>query len=91
MNSNKSMVREQLRFGAWNIRTMRGRESELMDEMKKNRLKMLGVSETKARRNGEKAIGDVRRVSLGVQTGRARAGVAVLLSERLDRCLKEWK
>ena len=52
---------------------------------------MLGVSETKARRNGEKAIGDVRRVSLGVQTGRARAGVAVLLSERLNRCLKEWK
>ena len=29
---------------------------------------MLGVSETKARRNGEQAIGDVRHVSLGVQT-----------------------
>ena len=85
------MVREQLRFGAWNIRTMTGREEELVEEMKKYRLEMLGVSETKARGNGEKAIGDVRCVFSGVQAGRARAGVAVLLSERLGRCLKEWK
>ena len=85
------MVREQLRFGAWNIRRMRGRESELVDEMKKYRLEMLGVSETKARGSGKKAIGDVRCVSLGVQTGRAIAGVAVLLPKRLDRCFKERK
>ena len=52
---------------------------------------MFGVSETKARGNDEKAIGYVTCVSSGVQTGRARAGVAVLLSERLGRCLKEQK
>ena len=91
MNGNRSMVWEQLRFGAWNIRTMRGRERELVEEMKKYRLEMLGVSETKARGNGEKAIGDVSCVFSGVQAGRARAGVAVLLFDRLGRCLKEWK
>ena len=58
--------------------------------MQKYWLKILGVSVTKVRGNGEKAIGDVRCVFSGVQGGRARAGVAVLLSERLGRCLKKW-
>ena len=91
VNDNKSLVWEQLRFGAWNIRTMSGREVELVEEMKKYRLEMLGVSEAKVRGNGEKAIGDVRCVFLGIQDGRARAGVAILLSERLGRCLREWE
>ena len=49
-NDNKSLVWEQLRFGAWNIRTMSGREVELVEEMKKYRLEMLGVSEGKVKR-----------------------------------------
>ena len=60
VNDNKSLVREQFRFGAWNIRTMSGREVELVEEMKKYWLEMLGVSEAKVRGNGEKVIGDVR-------------------------------
>ena len=91
VNDNKSLVWEQLRFGAWNIRTMSGREVELVEEMKKYRLEMLGVSEAKVRGKGEKAIGDVRCVFLGIQDGRARTGVAILLSERLGRCLREWE
>ena len=78
-----------MRFGAWNIRTLSGREVELVEEMKKYRLEVLGASETKVRGNGEKAIGDVRCVFSGVGDGRARAGVAILLSERLGRCLRE--
>ena len=80
-NRSKSMVREQIRFGAWNIRTMKGKETELVEEMKKYRLKMLGVSEAKMRGNDEKAIGDVRCVFSGVQDGRVKAGVAILLSD----------
>lgn len=34
---------------------------------------------------------DVRCVFSGVQAGRARTDVAVVLSKRLSRCLKEWK
>ena len=33
----------------WNIRTMRDREGELVEEMKKYQLEMLGASETKVR------------------------------------------
>ena len=46
------------RFGCWNVRTMSGREEELVDEMKRYGLKVLGVSETKMRGNGMKRIGD---------------------------------
>ena len=60
VNDHKSLVREQLRCGAWNIRTMSGREVELVEGMKKYQLEMLGASEAKVRGNGEKAIGDVR-------------------------------
>ena len=35
VNGSKSLVQEQMRFGAWNIRTMSGREIELVEEMKK--------------------------------------------------------
>ena len=91
VNNNTSLVWEQLGFGAWNIRTMSGREVELVEEIKKHRLEMLGVSEAKVKENGEKAIGDVRCVFSGVQNGRPRAGVVILLSERLGRCLREWE
>ena len=61
-NASKSMVQEQLRFGAWHIRTIRCKEIELVEEMKKYRLKMQRVSEAKVRRNGKKAIDNVRCV-----------------------------
>ena len=32
VNGSKSLVQEQMRFGAWNIRTMSGREIELVEE-----------------------------------------------------------
>ena len=67
VNGNRSMIREQLKFGAWNIGTMWDREGELV-EMREYQLEMLGVGEAKTRENGEKEIGDVRCVFRG--TGR---------------------
>ena len=78
------------RFGCWNVRSVNGRE-ELFTEMKKYRLEVLGVSETKVKENGMKQIGDVSCVFSGVQEGRAKGGVAILLSERFGGSLKEWK
>ena len=37
------------RFGCWNVRIMNGREQELVEEMKRCRLEVLGVSEAKVR------------------------------------------
>ena len=88
---NHSVFDNISRFGCWNVRTMNGREQELVEEMKRCRLEVLGVSETKVRGNGVRMIGDTTCVYSGVQGGRAKAGVAILLSERFGRYLKEWR
>ena len=74
------------RFGCWNVRTMSSREEELVDEMKRYRLEVLGISEPKLKR-----IGDATCVHSGVQEGRSTAGVAILLSEKFGAFLREWK
>ena len=53
------------RFECWNVRTMSGREEELVDEMKRCGLEVLGVSEAKVRGNGVKRIGDATCVLFG--------------------------
>ena len=80
-----------VRFGAWNVRSIRGREDELFEEMERYRLEVLGVSESKLKGSGAKAAGEGMCVFSGVQEGRAKAGVAVLLSKRMSACLREWK
>lgn len=82
---------EWVRFGAWNVRSLRGREEELIEEMVKYKLEVLGASETKVKGNGAKAVGDGMCVYSGVQEGRAKAGVAVFLSKEMSRCMREWK
>ena len=80
-----------VRFGAWNVRSIRGREDELFEEMESYRLEVLGVSESKLKGSGAKAAGEGMCVFSGVQEGQAKAGVAVLLSKRMSACLREWK
>ena len=82
---------EWVRFGAWNVKLLRGREEELVEEIVKYRLEVLGVSETRMKGNGAKAIGEGMCIFSGVQEGRAKAGVVVFLSEELRGFLKEWK
>ena len=73
------------------MRTMRGKDWELIEEMKKNDLGILGISETKWKGSGAKDIGDAYAIFSGVSEGRARAGVAVVLSEQMRRHVKSWK
>ena len=49
------------------------------------------MSETNVRGNRMKRIGDVSCVFSGVQEGRAKGGVVILLSERFGGSLKECK
>ena len=79
------------RFGYWNVRKMNGREQELVEEMKKYRLDILGISEAKVRGKGVRMIGGTTCVYSGVQRERAKADVAILLSERFGRFLREWR
>ena len=59
--------------------------------MKKYRLGILGVSEAHLRGSGEKEVDGVEMVYSGVTEGRVKGGVAVLISEKLSVCAKEWR
>ena len=54
-------------------------------------LEILGVSETKMKGNGSKAVGKGRCIFAGIEEGRAKAGVAILMLVRVSQCLREWK
>ena len=58
---------------------------------RKRKLGVLAISETKMRGKGEVVFGGVGGRSSGVENGRAREGVAILLSEEVRRCVTEWK
>ena len=49
------------------------------------------MSETKLKGNGARAVGEGMCIFSGVQEGRAKAGVAVFLSKKMGKCLREWK
>ena len=72
------------RFGCWNIRSMSGREEELVDKMKRYRFKVLGVNEAKMRGNGIRRIGDATCVYSEVQEGRSKAGVGACCQRSLE-------
>ena len=48
---------EWVRFGVRNVRSLREREEELVEQMIKYRLEVLGRSETKLKGNGTRAVG----------------------------------
>ena len=79
------------RFGTWNVRSLTGKEVELVEEMKRYRFDVLGVSEGRMRGNGMKTVDGMTCVYSGVQQGRAKAGIAIYMVEELAVCIKEWK
>ena len=64
---------------------------ELLEEMQKYRLEVLGESKMKMKGNGSKVVGEGRCIFAGVEEGRTKAGVATFLSKRMSESLKEWK
>ena len=57
----------------------------------KRKLDVLALSETKMKGKGEAEFGDVKGRISGVERGRAREGVALLLSDRVMKTVREWK
>ena len=79
---------QSLNIGVFNVRGCRTNEvkGEIGKMFLRRRLDVCALSETKLKGRGEVVV----RVS-GVEGGRAREGVALLLSEWLLRCVVEWK
>ena len=58
---------------------------------RKRKLGVLALSETKMKGKGEVVFGGVGGRRSGVEDGRAREGVAILLSEEIRKCVTEWR
>ena len=59
-------------MGAWNARSLRHKELEVVEEMKKYRLEVLGLSEMHLRGCGEREIGESVMIYSGAGEGRGK-------------------
>ena len=75
------------RLGTWNVRSARNKEEELIREMKRYNLDILGLSETKGRGNSMKVIDGVSYVYAGVTEG----GVGIVVVERWVDYIRSWR
>ena len=69
----------------------RKRDGSDYANMKKYELDTLGVSEAKWKGNRAKNVDDCYVLYSGVSNGRAKAGVAVLMTEDRSRFVKSWQ
>ena len=81
-------------LGSLNVRgcsTIETKRCEIGCMFRKRKMDVLALSETKIKGKGEVAFGEVTGRVSGVERGRAREGVALLLSERMVSKVVEWK
>lgn len=80
-------------LGTWNIRSLNGKEIELIDEFEKADLDILAITETKKKGKGIiKLKNDHILVYSGVENNeRARAGVGCIINKQLEQSIKEWE
>ena len=90
-SSSSKIGRQYTRVGTWNVRTLKNKEQEVIEEMKKYRLSVLGVSETHLKGCGEKETGGAVMVYSGVKEGRAKGGVVLIIVGEIRDFLKEWQ
>ena len=78
-----------MRVGTWNVGSMTGRGMEFVDVMKRRRLNILCVQETKWKGNRLRELGDYNILYHG--TERKRNGVGVILTEAMKESAIEVK
>ena len=73
-----------MNIGTWNVRSLSGKEVELVEEIKKYNIDILGITETKKKGKGVENLNGYKLVYSGVDLKeRARAGVAVLIRDNI--------
>lgn len=75
----------------WNVTTLRMKEEEVIREMTRYSIDILGLSEGKVRGNGMKKTGGAKCIFVGVTEGRAKCGVRIIVAERLVNCIRSWR
>ena len=79
-------------YGTWNVRSITGKEKELVEEMRKTKVKILAVTEIKKKGQGIEGLDDgfVLIYSGVPKRERARAGVACVVHTAMKAKLKSW-
>ena len=84
-----------LRIGSWNVRTMfeAGKRAQVLAEMQRNKLHILGVSETHWNQSGQQNLGtgELFLFSGHEADGPHRQGVGLLLSKAAKKTLRGWE
>ena len=71
--------------------TSEDKRCEIGRMFERRKMDVLALSETKLKGKGEAKFGNVVGRISGVEGGRGREGVALLVSEEMSRCVVEWK
>ena len=77
-----------IRIGAINVATLRDEEEEVVEMMRARRLDILGMEETRLRRNGDRTIHeDYRLMFSGTEEG--KHGVGFVLNETIGQSVEK--
>ncbi|GLV37385.1 hypothetical protein CBL_10648 [Carabus blaptoides fortunei] len=80
------------RLGTWNIRSIKEKEEELVEEMEKQNIEILGITETKKKGRGMRSIHKgYWMIWSGIEdTGRAKGGVGLVVApNRITKIINE--
>ena len=67
-------------FASWNVGSLTGKGKELVDEMKRRRIDIMGIQETKWGGNSARVLGDGYKVIYSGEVNK-RNGVGVVVAE----------
>ena len=84
--------RQRLTLGTWNVTTLVGKEPDLVREVERYGLDLVGLTSTHSKGSGTKVLDKGYSLFFsGVAQGvRAQAGVGILTSPRLSSCTLEF-
>lgn len=87
--SQRNPCKEKLRVGTWNVRTMQrpGKLANVIREMRKARLDILGLSEVRWKEGGDFTSEGIRVIY--TEGNKGQSGVAILLEDRVAKCVTE--
>ena len=87
----KRQTQRYLEISTWNISSLNGKECELVEEAKKYKLDIVGLSSTKRKGSGILDLNSYKLFYSGCDpTTRAMAGVGILTSTRLAERVIDW-
>lgn len=79
-------------MGTWNIRSVKGKEREMIQEIERANLEILAITETKKKGRGIMTIGDYGVIYSGAEENqRAEAGVGCVVSPEYMGKLVDWQ